>query len=334
MEKQVWVLIDDKVGNANQAITLAKCLGLPFDIKRMEYNLFGFIPNWLRFDTLLGIDLNRSSYIGEPYPDIIISSGRKTATVSNYIKRAKPEVFNIHLMHPDLPLENFDLVALPLHDKLERYNNIKNIVYTIGSPTYINEADLSKAVENFKLEEHLKPPFVALIIGGKTKCGNYSDEDMKELIKKASKLAESIDGSLLITTSRRTTQDISSMSKDLIKVPYFLYDWNKELAKNNPYLAFLGISDYIIITGDSVSMCSDALRTGKPVYIFKRNSLLLKKHIRFLEYLENNKYIKDIKHSINASKWSYEPLREAEKLAIFIKDKLSSVSSNFTSKNS
>jgi hypothetical protein len=36
----------------------------------------------------------------------------------------------------------------------------------------------------------------------------------------------------------------------------------------NPYLAFLGVADRIVVTADSASMLADAVSTGKPVEIF------------------------------------------------------------------
>jgi len=39
-------------------------------------------------------------------------------------------------------------------------------------------------------------------------------------------------------------------------------------APANPYLAFLGVADRIVVTADSASMLADAVSTGKPVEIF------------------------------------------------------------------
>jgi mitochondrial fission protein ELM1 len=44
-----------------------------------------------------------------------------------------------------------------------------------------------------------------------------------------------------------------------------IYFWDG--TGDNPYFGFLALADYIIVTEDSVSMASEALSTGKPVYI-------------------------------------------------------------------
>ena len=45
-EPIVWVLVDKRVGNANQAIELAQTIGKKYEIKKIEYNSFGSLPNY------------------------------------------------------------------------------------------------------------------------------------------------------------------------------------------------------------------------------------------------------------------------------------------------
>ena len=317
----VWLIVDDKPGNANQAIALAKAMGLAYKIKHLKYNFLAKLPNWLKFDSLIGIDLKSSSDLEAPYPDLIISSGRKTAAVSNYLKKIHPKSFTVHLMHPDLPFKNFDLVCLPFHDQCEEYKSFKNIIYSIGAPCFL---DYKKMQESAKALPKLNGPFVSLIIGGKTKKGDYSEEEMKWLILKANKLAASVRGSLLITNSRRTNQHIDLQE---ITVPYYFYDWHKMKLQDNPYPAFLQISDYFITTGDSVSTCSEVLATGKPLYVYRKDNLLYSKHRKFLDSLDQSGYIKYLNDEVLAlEEWSYPPLQEAKRIGKFIEEKLKDVS--------
>jgi uncharacterized protein len=335
MKKNIsaWIIIDDKIGNANQAKALAESMKINYTVKTLKYNFLGCLPNWLKFDSLLGVNLELSDDISEPYPDLIISCGRKTAAVSSYIKKMNPETFIVHLMHPDLPFENFDLIALPLHDLTEKHAGTTNISYTIGAPSYIDNLNLEKAGAKLKKDlPKLKAPFVSLIIGGKTKAGNYTSRELEKLIEKASSLTKDINGSLLISTSRRTDKGISKQLQEKILSPYYLYDWHEEKAQNNPYHGFLALSDYIIATGDSVSTCSEALSTGKPVYIYRKNNLLYKKHIKFLDYLLKLNYTRDLEEASKLEKWSYDPLQEAERLGKTIKEKLNA-NNNISSKN-
>lgn len=325
----VWIIIDEKVGNANQAIAVAKAMGGDFETKKLNYNFLAFLPNRLKFDSLIGIDLASSSKIESPYPDLVISSGRKTAAVSRYIKKNNPKTFTMHLMSPDLPFDDFNLVCLPFHDKALNQSKYSNILYTIGAPSYLdkNKMKLEGSILKEKLS-NLKGPFVSVIIGGKTKDGDYTSKELEWLIGKASDLALSINGSLLITTSRRTDPSLSI--KQYIKAPYFFYDWHQEKAQNNPYIGFLSLSDYFIVTGDSISSCSEALSTGKPVYIYRKEKLLYKKHLKFLDYLNDLGYTKFLAQDTIVENWSYSPLEEADRICKIIKEKID-VSNNFSS---
>ena len=320
----IWIIIDHKVGNANQAIAVAKAMSLTYEVKSLRYNFLGFLPNWLKFDSLMGVDFATSSKIEPPYPDIVISSGRKTAAVSNYIKKQNPASFIVHLMNPDLPFENFDLVCLPFHDASPKLQKFDNIIYTIGAPTYLDKAKIAeegKVLQSKILD--LKPPFISLMIGGKTKEGDYTKQELQWLVSKASQLANNINGSLLITTSRRTDQSNSMELTSYITAPYFFYDWHQAQAQNNPYLGFLSLSDYFIVTGESVSICCETLATGKPVYIYRKENILYKKHIKFLDYLGGLGYTRVLKDETSIlEKWDYKPLKEADKIFQVIKEKL------------
>ena len=325
----VWIIIDEKVGNANQAIAVAQAMGESFETKKLNYNFLAVLPNRFKFDSLIGINLASSSRIEEPYPDLVISSGRKTAAVSRYIKKHSPKTFNVHIMSPDLPFDGFDLVCLPFHDKAMNQDKYSNILYTIGAPSYLDKNKIT--LEGKSLKEkiyNLKGPFISVIIGGKTKYGDYTAKDLEWLITKASDLAISVNGSLLITNSRRTNPSLSI--EQYIKAPYFFYDWHKEKAQDNPYIGFLSLSDYFIVTGDSISSCSEALSTGKSVYIYRRADLLYKKHLKFLDYLNDLGYTKFLVQDTIIENWSYSPLKEADRICKVIKEKIDA-NNNFSS---
>ena len=73
---------------------------------------------------------------------------------------------------------------------------------------------------------------------------------------------------MLITTSRRTGSTAEALIKEQVKdIPAYTYWWGEE--KENPLMAFLALSDRIVVTGDSVSMCSEACGTGKPVFEYQ-----------------------------------------------------------------
>jgi hypothetical protein len=75
-------------------------------------------------------------------------------------------------------------------------------------------------------------------------------------------------GTLLISTSRRTPDELNE-AFDKFRPPHsFLFKWHPSSAEN-PYSAMLHLSDRIIVTSDSVAMMIEAVRAGKPTEIYK-----------------------------------------------------------------
>jgi mitochondrial fission protein ELM1 len=73
-------------------------------------------------------------------------------------------------------------------------------------------------------------------------------------------------GSVLATASRRTGSPAEeAMAAALAGHPHRLFHWGD--APPNPYAGFLAWADQVVVTGDSVSMLSEALATAGPVFI-------------------------------------------------------------------
>lgn len=315
---KIWIIIDQKIGNANQAIAVANAMGFPYETKEIYYNFLSILPNRLKFDSLIGVDLEKTSPLLSPYPDIVISSGRSTAPIARYIKLKSPSSYIIHIMNPDMNFTKFDLVALPIHDQK---NGFDNVVNTVGAPTFLSLAKLEDA--GGRLKDRLtdyQSPFIALIFGGKTKLGDYKNEEIIEIAKNASRVAKNLGASLLVSTSRRTDKNHIKLLQDNLEVKNYFYNFND--GGDNPYLGFLALAEYFIVSADSVSIISDCLSTGKPVYIYQQNRLLSKKHRKFLEYLDQMDYTRLLTNDLlSLDKWQYQPLKEAERLAKIIKER-------------
>jgi mitochondrial fission protein ELM1 len=69
---------------------------------------------------------------------------------------------------------------------------------------------------------------------------------------------------LALTPSRRTAPDVVAALRAALE-PLGGWIWNGE--GDNPYLGLLACADAIIVTGDSVSMISEAAATAAPVMV-------------------------------------------------------------------
>ena len=80
---------------------------------------------------------------------------------------------------------------------------------------------------------------------------------------------------------------------------------------------------FLVVTGDSMSMVSEACSTGKPTYVYMPKDSLGKKHLRFLQALMKDNYIKEFdKNTVNLEKYDYEPLDELNRVIKIIEKKL------------
>lgn len=284
MKKTIWILLDNRIGSRHQAEGIAHYLNKDeFEIikKELNYTTLASLPNFLRGRTLIGLDDKSKQQITAPFPDIVLSSTRRTAPVARYIKKNSPKTKLTQLIHiGKTGLKEFEKVFVPEHDKYKLKS--PNIIYTTGAPHFITSQKLEEAKQIWDTQfSHLPRPITALIIGGSIKKHPFSLENATNLALAVKKHKETEGGSLLITTSRRTGKLAEEeIIKHLSHIPSFNYLWGA--SGDNPYLGFLSCADNLIVTGDSVSMCCEATATHKPLKIFTGNNWLTKKHLRFV----------------------------------------------------
>jgi len=317
---KIWVLVDNRVGNANQAIVLAEKIGVSFETKHIEYNHFGKLPNSIL--SLFPIHIKRS-ILGklkkEKIPDIIISSGRRTAPLAVHLKKLSGNKAKIiQIMRPNMDPKEFDLIILPQHDV---YNyTLPNIVRIIGALTNVQDK-LPKVKAEFEEKYPDIKKFIAVIIGGSSKNYKLTMENAKELGQTLNTVADSHSLALFITFSRRTPQNVKEYFHKKFAWPNIIYD--PESGESNPYTAILGEAEFIVSTTDSISMCSEAASTGRPVYVYCPENFKLKKHNFFIQQLVDLGIVRRLAPNTNyLESYNYQPLSEITKVSEIIRKDL------------
>ena len=286
-KQKIWILLDNRMGSRHQAEGIAHYLDLSkFEIinKEITYTRLAALPNIIRGRTLIGLTKDCKKNLISPYPDIVLSSSRRTTPIARFIKKQHPETKLIQLLHIGrVGAKDFTYIFAPEHDSYKY--TAPNIKYTIGSPHAITQEKLLEAKQLWQKEfAHLPHPITALIIGGAIKKIPFSKENAADLADIVQKIKENDHGSLLITTSRRTGKEAENVIMNTLKnIPQYTYLWGN--TGNNPYLGFLAVSDNLIVTGDSVSMCCEATAASKPLQIFTGKNWLTPKHLRFINSL-------------------------------------------------
>lgn len=292
---KTWVLVDNRLGTAKQAKSLAKILDFKYITKNMEYTVWAKLPNCLRFGNF---DLTQDSQkaLNSEKPDVIISAGRRSAAIAMRIKKKYPNIKIIQIMNGDIPEKYIDVYLLPNHDRKAGKKYTKKYVFIDGAISFLDKEKLEYIKKSWegKFSEY-KKPWITLMVGGPHKHGSFTRVNAKHMMNLSLKLATRLGGSLLITTSRRTPDKASKYIKQLAEeseVQTYFHDANNDF--DNPYKGLVAISDYFIITGDSVTMISEALETRKPIYIFSMPNMIRDKHESFIRTLIKKKLAKKL----------------------------------------
>ena len=283
VDNSIWVLTDDRAGNVAQALGVAEALremaGRPFSTKHIRYTPLAKLP--LQGPSLLGLTGESRMALAPPWPRLVIGAGRRTAPVARWIKRQSGgQTRIVQIMYPGRRAAgDFDLIAVPRHDCELPGGDATNILRITGAPHRLTHAMLAAAAETWSPRfNHLRRPFVAVMVGGATHSRPFPAQAAADLGRRAAALAAELGGSVLLTTSRRTGADAEAALLENIPEPRYAFLWSR--GGDNPYLGYLALADRIVVTGDSVSMCSEASATGKPVHIYAPPDLVGAKHAR------------------------------------------------------
>ena len=241
---------------------LAEALGLSPVIKRIRIGrLWSVLPKnlWLAPLRTLAADSDR---IEPPWPDLVISCGSAGARIAAAIRSASGGGTRaVHIQDPKMDLRRFDLVIVPRHDGLSGEN-------VLASKAAIHPVTPQKLADGARAWSArlaaLPRPLTAVLIGGSNGRHRLTPEVMRKLAQDLAALAHKTGGGLAVTPSRRTGAENEAVLRDELRaVPAFIWDGKGD----NPYFGMLALADAIVVTEDSVSMTSEAVATGKPVYV-------------------------------------------------------------------
>jgi len=255
-----------RTGDNSQVLALGEALGWPFEIKRFVYTSWERLVNLPIASTLAGVVKQRSSHLEPPWPDLVISAGRRNELIARWIRRqARGDIRLVHVGRPWAAIESWDLVVTTPQYRLP---NLRNVLH--------NETPLHRVTRRRLATEAaawaprlagLPRPYIALLAGGNSGPYPFDRVSGDRLGRQASAFASGRNGSLLVTTSARTPPETAAALSAAIRCPVFHYRWAPEDA-DNPYYAFLGLAERLIVTADSISMMTEACATGRPVYLF------------------------------------------------------------------
>ena len=220
-------------------------------------------------------------------------------------------------MWPGSPVGELDLLAVPEHDQVLPQ---PNIIHTLGAPHRVTAARLTHDANQWRERlAHLPRPYIGVLVGGTAGKQVFDATAATLLGQHISQMARDSGGSLLVTTSRRTGTAATAALVAAIESPTYTHLWTRDNPEN-PFFAFLGLSDVMVVTGDSTSMCSEACATGRPVYIFAPPDNTAPKHKHLHQRLYELGYAKPLDGTFDT--WHYPPLNAADMIAQAIRQRI------------
>ncbi len=263
---RIWLVLGDKLGDNAQVRVLADALGWPYEerILAMRSRYVTGKP-WVR-PSLHHINLAESDALAPPWPDLILTCGRRPSMAALWIAGQSGGKARVVMVgRPRRLFDRFDLIVTFPPYRLPARPNIHHLQLPLMR---LDETEVRAAAAAAETRFADMPrPLTALLVGGPTKSILFDRAVAERLIAEAARLTEQAGGSLYVTTSRRTPAKVIAAIEAGLPAGGRLYRWAPGV-RDNPYRALLGLADRFIVTGDSISMLVEVARLGKPLAVF------------------------------------------------------------------
>ncbi|CAN7252670.1 mitochondrial fission ELM1 family protein [Phenylobacterium sp. LjRoot219] len=273
-----WALTTGEAGMRTQARGLARAVAGAVVEKVITSR-----PPWRKLPSgrliLRGLTAD-SDRIAAPWPDLIVSSGRRSALIAREARRlAGGRPLLVHVQDPRAGAGAFDLIVAMDHDRVQG----ANVVRVATALHDVTPAKLAAAAEQWRARlSRLRRPLIGVILGGPAGRTAFGVEEGRALLERVRAMQAASGGGVAVVPSRRTPDAVLALFAEAAEADPDLWVWGRD--GDNPYLGVLALADRLVVTGDSTSMVSEALATPHPVEVFTPQ--LRATHQRFVAGLQ------------------------------------------------
>jgi uncharacterized protein len=265
---RVWALTTKKLGDNAQVLAVADALGWPHEVKHLEFTGVTHLHSRVFGPSSWGLAADRSSPLVPPWPDLLLTIGRGSSPVALWVRErsgGKTRLVQIGQGESRAGLACFDLVIGNPQCPLPARPNLVRIELPL---LYGNVATTAAALAEWQPRFMSLPrPWTALLVGGSAAPLRLDAEVARRLTEEVKHLMMREGGSLLVSTSPRTSPEAADIIEAGMPANGFFHRWVRG-GQSNPYPAILSLADRLIVTGDSISMLTEAVRQGKPLAIY------------------------------------------------------------------
>jgi mitochondrial fission protein ELM1 len=201
--------------------------------------------------------------LAPPWPRLLVACGRRSIGPALAVKRLSGgRTVAAYVQNPEFAGRHFDLVAALPHDGVAGPN-----VVTLRTALHpITPARLILAGAEWR--HRLAPRgegLIGALLGGDNSGYRLSAAVMARLAALLKRAHREHGYSVVITPSRRTGDQAKRILAQALAGSAWASIWDGE--GPNPYLGILALSERLIVTGESISMVSEALAAGRPVHV-------------------------------------------------------------------
>lgn len=321
--RQICAISDGRAGNARQAEALAAALlpdedtaGDAAGNAREDVLLQPRAPwRWAAPRLLPGAE----QAFGEHFqtllqapPRIAIGCGRQAALATRLLRRRGAR--SVQILDPRMSPGHWDVVIVPEHDPLRG----RNVVPMLGSLHPVDSDWLARARDRFAALADLPRPRTVVLLGGTSPHARFDRMGFEVMASMLEATLAREGGSLLLTTSRRTPDELR-------QVLAHRYDgtpgvvWRGPEDGENPYPGLLAWADRIVCSPDSVNMISEACATEVPVFVFDPGRVRGRPR-QFLDTLLARGRIRPMDTGL--AEFDVSPLRETARVAAIVRERL------------
>lgn len=263
---------------------------------------------------LQALPVEQRQILTAPWPTVWIAAGRRSAPYTAAVRGwSGAKTLTIQILDPRSDPGAFDIVIVPEHDSLTG----DNVIRTVGSASHFSDDAIEEAGQVFADLADERGKSAIVILGGNSKSHKFTTANEETLEHQLETLAQQ-GWRLRLTASRRTP--VSAIARfrafaDRVGAHF----WGGAEDGPNPYLGWLLYSDAAIVTEDSANMLSDAAWHGLPLHIARLTGRS-EKFDRLHTSLIDRGCARWFDGSLDL--WEYAPLREAERVADLIVERL------------
>jgi len=280
----VWVLLGPHRGDNHQVLALAEGLGVSYRPIQMRYHWFAHLPAVLRSVAISQLQPEARAEITPPWPSLVIGIGQRSVPVARYIKdRSGGRTTIVRLGDPMVSPRFFDLVITTTQYAVRDAENVVRLPVTlINSPTPPDAAE-ARWLDSFPRPRRL------IAIGGATSLWQLRSSTIARVAETLLRRADREGGSVIAVTSPRTSPRLAAAARAVLGSFAVVDD---DFPR---YTALLSAADEMYVTGDSVTMLSEAVTSGIPAGLIPLELNLIGRLIRLAEAVRGKAFrIRDL----------------------------------------